>query len=81
MRAVLVLALRARLTLGRLGGDERAMERKQPMDVASEPVDLNDDASYMDTGVLHAERICTECGNDLATKGHNLCTECLEKTT
>ena len=57
------------------------MDKKQPLDVASEPVDLNTDADYMDTGVLHEERICTECGNDLATQGFRLCSECLEKTT
>lgn len=26
------------------------------------------------------EPICTECGNDLATEGHALCSECLEST-
>lgn len=56
------------------------MDKKLPVDVASEPVDLNEDAAYMDTGVLHEERICTECGNDLATQGYRLCSECLEKS-
>lgn len=55
------------------------MDKKQPVDVAMEPVDLNDDAEYMDTGVLHSERICVECGNDLATKGHKYCSDCLEE--
>ena len=54
-------------------------ERKGPVDVAREPVDLNSDAEFMDTGVLHEERICVECGDDLAAEGYRMCTECLEK--
>lgn len=49
------------------------------MDVASEPVDLNNDASYMDTGVLHSGRICTECAEKTAAKGKTLCADCQEK--
>lgn len=48
-------------------------------DIAREPVDLNDDASFMDTGVLHDERICVECGNDLVCQGFNKCSDCLEE--
>lgn len=47
-------------------------------DVAQEPVDLAGD-DYFDTGVLHDERICVECGDDLAAEGYRMCTECLEK--
>ena len=51
-----------------------------PVDVANEPVDLTqDDGGFMDTGVLHDERICNECGNDLACQGYQMCSECLEK--
>jgi len=52
----------------------------KPQDIAKEPVDRNDDDEFMDTGVLHEERICVECGDDLAARGHRKCTECLEKT-
>lgn len=54
-------------------------QQKGPVDVAREPVDRNDDAEFMDTGVLHDERICVECGDDLATEGYSMCSECLEK--
>lgn len=57
------------------------MDKDLQQDIAKEPVDLTkDDAGYMDTGVLHSERICVECGNDLATQGHRMCSDCLEKT-
>jgi hypothetical protein len=55
-------------------------EQEQSVDVAREPVDLNDDAAFMDTGVLHEERICIECGDDLATQGYAMCSDCLERT-
>lgn len=55
------------------------MDKKQPVDVASEPVDLEDDAAYMDTGVLHEERVCSECGENDAVKGYALCAKCQEK--
>jgi hypothetical protein len=48
-------------------------------DIAKEPVDINDDVSFMDTGVLHEERICVECGDDVAVKGFRMCSECQEK--
>jgi len=48
-------------------------------DIAKEPVDRTDDAGFMDTGVLHEERICTECGNDLACAGYQMCSDCLEE--
>jgi transcription elongation factor Elf1 len=50
----------------------------QPKDIASEPVDFVDD-EYMDTGVLREERICVECGDDLACQGYSKCSDCLEK--
>lgn len=49
------------------------------IDVAKEPVDLIPDDGFMDTGVLHDERICVECGDDLACEGYRMCSECLEK--
>ena len=49
-------------------------------DIAREPVDRNDDSEFMDTGVLHDERVCVECGNDLATQGYRKCSDCLEET-
>lgn len=55
------------------------MEQDKQQDLAMEPVDRNDNSDYMDTGVLHQGRVCTECGNDLATKGYRMCTKCLEK--
>jgi len=58
--------------------DTLDMDKNQPMDVAKEPVDLNDDAAFMDTGVLHEGRVCVECGNDLAIQGHKYCSDCLE---
>jgi hypothetical protein len=54
------------------------MEQEQHVDVAKEPVDLTDDADFMDTGVLHEERICVECGNDTAAQGYRYCSQCLE---
>ncbi len=54
----------------------------QEQDVAREPVDFSgevDEFGFMDTGVLHDERICAECGDDLAAQGMNVCTECAEK--
>ena len=56
--------------------DESDMKQEQPMDVASEPVDLNNDASYMDTGVLHTGRVCTECAESKAAKGSTRCADC-----
>jgi hypothetical protein len=55
------------------------MDKNQPVDVASEPVDLENDADYMDTGVLHEERVCSECGKNKAAKGYALCSDCQEK--
>lgn len=55
------------------------MEQDKHIDIAKEPVDLTGDADYMDTGVLHEERICVECGDDLAAQGLRVCTECAEK--
>lgn len=53
-------------------------DSKGEMDVAREPVDLTQDDAYMDTGVLHDERICVNCGNDTAAEGYRYCTDCLE---
>ena len=50
-------------------------------DIAKEPVDLTEDDGFMDTGVLHEERICVNCGDDLAAQGYRFCTECLEELT
>lgn len=55
------------------------MSQNEHIDVAKEPVDLIQDDEFMDTGVLHEERICVECGNDLACEGFRMCSECLEK--
>lgn len=55
------------------------MEQDEKIDIAKEPVDRNSDADFMDTGVLHQERICSECGNDLACQGYNMCSDCLEE--
>lgn len=55
------------------------MNKNQPVDVASEPVDLENDADFMDTGVLHKARVCNECGKDNAVKGYALCAKCQEK--
>lgn len=55
-----------------------ATEEKGPIDVAREPVDLTQDDEFMDTGVLHDERICVECGNDTAAAGYRYCSDCLE---
>lgn len=55
------------------------MEQDKHTDIAKEPVDFTNDADdFMDTGVLHEGRICTECGNDLAAQGMRVCTECAE---
>lgn len=55
------------------------MPREQdPIDIAKSPVDLTDDAEYMDTGVLHAKRLCSNCGKNEAAPGHRLCDDCLE---
>lgn len=51
-------------------------QEKEPVDVANEPVDRNDDAEFMDTGVLHEDRPCTSCGEKPATKGGTLCVKC-----
>lgn len=52
----------------------------QRQDIAKEPVDLTrTDDGFMDTGVLHEERVCNECGNDLATQGFQMCSDCLEE--
>jgi hypothetical protein len=48
-------------------------------DIAKEPVDLTEDDEFMDTGVLYEERICANCGDDLATQGYQFCSDCLEK--
>lgn len=52
------------------------MDQNQPMDVAREPVDLNDDAAFMDTGVLHEQRPCAKCGTNQAQRGKTLCKAC-----
>lgn len=54
-------------------------EERKVIDVASEPVDLTQDDEFMDTGVLHDERICVECGDDPARRGYKMCSECLER--
>ena len=46
-------------------------QKKEPVDVANEPVDRNDDAEFMDTGVLHEDRPCTSCGEQPAV--NSLC--------
>lgn len=57
--------------------DVRVMELDQEgVDVAREPVDLNTDAEFMDTGVLHEERLCAACGKNPAARGNNACKEC-----
>jgi hypothetical protein len=57
------------------------MSKDMQQDIAKEPVDLTpEDDSYMDTGVLYDERICVECGDDLAAQGYKKCTECMERT-
>lgn len=77
---LVLLALRARLFLARLIAEQPGMEQEKPMDVASEPVDLtNDDAAYMDTGVLHQGRICSKCAKNPVVKGKSLCVECEKK--
>lgn len=48
-------------------------------DIAKEPVDLTDDAEFMDTGVLHEGRVCTKCADHAAARGQHLCKDCLEK--
>ena len=53
------------------------MDGKQ--DIAREPVDLNSDDEFMDTGVLYEKRICVDCKDNAASSGHNKCTQCLEK--
>lgn len=50
----------------------------QEQDIAQSPVDVTSDADYMDTGVLHAHRVCVNCGNDDACQGFKLCSDCLE---
>jgi hypothetical protein len=47
-------------------------------DIAKEPVDVQDD-EFMDTGVLHEDRVCIECGDDQAVQGYKMCSECQEK--
>lgn len=53
------------------------LDQEQGVDVAREPVDLNTDAEFMDTGVLHEKRVCAECGDKAAQKGKNVCKDCL----
>lgn len=48
-------------------------------DIAKEPVDLTDDAEFMDTGVLYQGRMCAECGDEQAKRGWQLCPDCLAK--
>lgn len=51
---------------------------EQSIDVAREPVDLNDGAEFMDTGVLHDARACAnDCGRR-AARGLNVCLKCKE---
>lgn len=56
------------------------MNQEQKQDIAREPVDRTSDAEFMDTGVLHEERICIECGNDLASQGYVKCPDCLKQS-
>lgn len=52
--------------------------QEQGTDVAKEPVDRNDDAAFMDTGVLHDARACAkDCGRQ-AARGSNVCLKCKE---
>lgn len=53
-------------------------EQGEVVDVAREPVDLNTDAEFMDTGVLHEKRKCSECGENAAMKGKGVCKECVD---
>lgn len=53
------------------------MEQNEPIDVAREPVDLNEDAAFMDTGVLHEARPCIKC-DEKAQKGRSTCANCKE---
>lgn len=55
------------------------MDQEKKQDIAREPVDRNSDTEFMDTGILHDERICIECGDDLACQGYKKCSDCLEK--
>lgn len=55
------------------------LEKKEPVDVANEPVDRNDSTEFMDTGVLHEDRPCTSCGEKPAAKGSTLCVGCGNK--
>lgn len=51
-------------------------------DIAREPVDLageEDQDEFMDTGVLHDGRVCSNCGNELAAQGRRLCPACLKR--
>jgi hypothetical protein len=56
------------------------METELQQDIAKEPVDLTTDADFMDTGVLHEDRICSNCGDAAAARGFRMCTDCLEKS-
>lgn len=47
------------------------------IDVAREPVDVSG-SNFMDTGVLHEARTCTECKVEKAKHGGRLCTACVE---
>lgn len=51
----------------------------QEMDVAREPVDISseDDQEFMDTGVLHENRVCTNCQKRSAKAGHTMCSSCM----
>jgi hypothetical protein len=53
----------------------------QKQDIAREPVDLSeDDTEFMDTGVLHEGRLCTNCGDQMAARGKRVCTGCQRKS-
>lgn len=55
------------------------MEQEKNQDIALEPVDLTqEDAGFMDTGVLHQDRTCIDCKDEKAAKGHNKCSACLK---
>ena len=50
--------------------------------IANEPVDLagsQEQDEFMDTGVLHEGRVCTDCGTELAARGKRLCPACAKK--
>lgn len=51
-------------------------QEQQQTDVAKEPVDRNNDADFMDTGVLHEGRVCATCKDKPAARGLNVCLKC-----